>query len=109
MAGEGVEQGHVQVVPDLDRLIPRGSNAKCGLSGVIEADHGDSVLMIVFVDGELAFRARVPDLDVSVEGSSDDLSVISGKSDREDVLLVADKLGDGSASSDIPKTNSAIP
>ena len=38
VAGEGMEEGHVQVVPDLDRLIPGGGDAKSGLSSVVEAD-----------------------------------------------------------------------
>lgn len=79
VAGEGVQQGHVQVVPNLDRLIPRGSHAESGLSGMVEADHGDSILVVVLIDGELALGAGVPDLDVSVEGASDDLSVVGGE------------------------------
>ena len=65
--------------------------------------------MVVLVDGELALRAGVPDLDVSVEGSSDDLSVISGKGNGENVLLVANQLGDGSASGNVPKADGTVP
>ena len=76
---------------------------------MVEADHGYSILVVVLVDGELALRARVPDLDIPIEGASDDLSVISGQSDRKDVFLVANKLGDSPTCGDVPETNSAIP
>ena len=65
--------------------------------------------MVVLVDGELALRAGVPDLDVSVEGSSDDLSVIGGKGNGENVLLVTNELGDGSASGNVPKADGTVP
>ena len=106
---EGVEEGHVKVVPNLDGLIPRGSDAKSGLASVVEAHNRDGISVLVLVNGELALRTGVPDLDFSVEGTSDDLSVISGKSNREDVSLVTNELGDGSAGGDVPETDSAIP
>jgi len=104
-----VKEGHVEVIPDLDGLIPRGSDAESGLASVVETDDGNGISMLVLVDGELALRAGVPDLDVSIEGSSDDLSVISGKSDGKDVSLVTDELGDGAAGLDIPETDGTVP
>ena len=106
---EGVEEGHVEVVPDLDGLIPRGSDAEGGLASVVEAHNRDSISVLVLVNGELALRAGVPDLDLSIERASDDLSVISGQSNREDVSLVTNELGDGSASGDVPEADSAVP
>ena len=76
VSSEGVQQGHVQVVPNLDSLIPRGGHTECGLSCVVETNDGDGVLMVVLVDGELALGTRVPDLDIAIKGTSDDLSVI---------------------------------
>jgi hypothetical protein len=35
---EGVHEGHVEVVPNLDGLIPRGSHADCWLRSVVELD-----------------------------------------------------------------------
>ena len=106
---EGVHEGHVEVVPNLDGLIPRGGDAESGLLGVVETDHGDSVGMVVLVDGELALGTGVPDLDVLVEGTSDDLSVISGESNGEHIFLVTNQLGDGAAGGDVPETDGTIP
>jgi hypothetical protein len=104
-----VEEGHVKVVPNLDGLIPRSGDAKGGLASVVEAHNGDGISVLVLVNGELALRTGVPDLDLSVEGTSDDLSVISGESDGKDVSLVTNELGDGSAGGDVPETDSAVP
>ena len=109
VTGEGVEEGHVEVIPDLDGLVPRSGDAKCGLAGVVETDYGNGIFMLVLVDSELALGTGVPDLDLSVEGTSDDLSVISGKGNGEDVSLVTNELGDGAAGGDVPKTNGTVP
>ena len=109
VTGEGVEEGHVEVVPDLDGLIPRGGDAESGLLGVVETDDGNGILMVVLIDGELALGASVPDLDVSVEGASDDLSVVGGEGNGKNVSLVTNELGDGSAGGNVPETNGTVP
>ena len=105
----GVEEGHVEVIPDLDGLIPRGGDAESGLLGVVETDNGDGISVLVLLDGVLALGAGVPDLDVSIERASDDLSVVSGKGNGENVSLVTNELGDGGAGGNVPKTHSAVP
>jgi len=92
VALEGVQEGHVEIVPDLDGLIPRGSDAKSRLAGVVETDNRHGVGVLVLVDGELALGAGVPDLDVLVETSSDDLTVISREGNGEDISVVTNKL-----------------
>jgi hypothetical protein len=104
-----VEEGHVEVIPNLDGLIPGGGDAESGLASVVEAHNRNGISVLVLVNGELALRASVPDLDVSVERTSDDLSVISGQGNREDISLVTDELGDGPASGDVPQTDRAVP
>ena len=109
VSSEGVEEGHVEVIPDLDGLIPRGGDAESGLSSVVESHNGDGVSVVVLVNGELALRTGVPDLDVLVEGASDDLSVISGEGNGENISLVTNELGDGSSVGDVPETDGTIP
>ena len=109
VTAEGVEEVHAEVIPDLDGLIPRGSDAESGLLLVVEADNRDGIGVLALLDGELALRAGVPDLDGLVEGASDDLTVIGGEGNREHILLVADQLGDGSAGGNVPQTAGAIP
>jgi len=43
---------------------------------VIEFDDRDSILMLVLINSVLAFRSGVPNLDILVSGTSDDLSII---------------------------------
>jgi len=109
VAGESVHEVHVQVVPDLDGLVPRGGDADGGLLGVVELDAGDSIGVLVSVDGMLALRAGVPDLDLVVESSGNDLSVIVGEGNGEHVLGVTNELVHGSSLSNVPETNSAVP
>lgn len=51
---EGVHKSHVEVVPDFDCLVPRGSDTDSGFSSVIELDAGDGVSVLVLVNGVLA-------------------------------------------------------
>jgi len=109
VSGESVHEGHVQVVPDLDGLIPRGSHADGWLLGVVELNAGDGVSVLVLVNDVLALGSGVPDTDLSVSGTSDDLSVIWGEIDGHDRLGVTDELLDGLGLSDFPKSASAVP
>lgn len=109
VSSEGVHEGHVQVVPDLDGLIPGGGDADSGLGGVVELDAGNGISVLVLVDGVLALGSGVPDLNLLVEASSDDLSIVGGKGNGEDVLGVTDELVDGSAAGDVPESDGAVP
>jgi hypothetical protein len=51
-----------------------------------EADAGNPVAVTVFLDGVLALGQGVPQLDGLVAGSRDDLTVVSGEGDGENVL-----------------------
>ena len=44
--------------------------------GVVEFDTGDGISVLVLVNGVLALTLGVPDLDVVVETTSDELSVV---------------------------------
>lgn len=109
VAGESVHEVHVQVVPDLDGSIPRGSDADGRLLGVVELNAGNGISVLVLVDGMLALRTGVPDLDLSVESSSNDLSVIVGEGNREDISGVTNELGDSSSLLNGPETDGTIP
>jgi len=77
MSSEGVHKSHVEVIPNLDGLVPGGSNADGWLLGVVESDTGNGVFVLVLVNGMFALGTGIPDLDVSIETSGYDLSVIS--------------------------------
>lgn len=109
VSGEGVHEVHVQVVPNLDGSVPRGGNADGRLGSVVELDAGDGIVVVVLLDSVLALGTGVPDLDLLVETSSDDLSVVVGESNGEDILGVTNELAHGSAVGDVPETDGAIP
>jgi len=89
VTGESVHKLHVSVVPDLDGFVPWGSNTDCWFVLVVELDARDSVFMLVLVNGVLAFRTSVPDLNWLISWSSNDLSIIWWDSYGENVSRVA--------------------
>jgi len=77
VTSESVHEGHVEIVPHLDALIPGSSDADSRFLSMVESDAGDGILMLTLVNGMLAFRTGVPDLDILIEASGNNLSVIS--------------------------------
>jgi len=61
--------------------------------------------VLVLVNGVLAETLGVPDLDLLIETTSHDLSVVVGDGNSEDILLVANELLDGLAGGDVPETD----
>jgi len=47
---------------------------------MVELDAGNGIGVLILVDGVLALRAGVPDLDLLVETTSDDLTIVSRES-----------------------------
>ena len=96
-------------VPDHNGLVPAARDQQGGLGGGGEADAGDPVGVLVLGKGVLALTEGVPKLDGLVTGSGDDLTVVLGESDGEDVLLVADENADGGTGVQVPKAEGLIP
>jgi hypothetical protein len=59
--------------------------------------------------GELAVTEGVPEFDSSVSGAGNDLSVIGGEGNGEDVVSVADEASGGGASGELPEAKSFVP
>jgi hypothetical protein len=60
-------------------------------------------------DGELAVTKGVPELDGAVAGSGDNLSVVGGEGDGEDVVVVSDEASGGSSGGKLPEAESLVP
>ena len=109
VAGERVQQVHVSVVPHLDGLVPRGSDAKGRLLGVVELDAGDSIGVLVPVNDVLALAAGVPDSNCFIQTAGDDLAVIWGQRDGQNIFGVSSQTIDGSAIRYLPEAASSVP
>lgn len=73
-------------VPDLDGAIPTGWHDDWVDLVWRESDARHPVGVTIFLDGVFAFGQSVPQLDGLVAGSRDDLTVVSGESNGENVL-----------------------
>lgn len=60
-------------------------------------------------DGELAVAEGVPELDCSISGTRNYLSIVGGKGNREDVVVVTDEATSGGTGGEFPKAEGLIP
>ena len=63
----------------------------------------------VLLDVILALSEGVPELDGPVTGARDDLPVVSGEADGQDIGGVADEAAGGETSVQVPETESVVP
>ena len=65
--------------------------------------------MALVGDGELAVSQRVPQLDGPIARPRDDLTVIGGEGNGEDVVGVADESAGGGTGRQLPEAESLVP
>ena len=65
--------------------------------------------MSLLSDGELAVTESVPELDGSIAGSRNDLSVIGREGNGENIVGVSNKSAGGSTGRKLPETEGLIP
>jgi hypothetical protein len=65
--------------------------------------------MSLLGDSELAVTKGVPQLDCSVAGSRDDLSVVGGEGNRQNIVGVANKASGGGTGRKLPEAESLVP
>ena len=65
--------------------------------------------MALVGDGKLAVAQRVPQLDGAVAGARDDLAVVGGEGDGEDVVGVADEAARRHARGQLPQPERLVP
>lgn len=93
----------------LDELVPT-SRDDDGVLGVGREAHARHPLGVTLVgDGVLAVTQGVPELDRSVTGTRNDLTVVGGEGDGEDVVGVADETAGGVASGELPEAEGLVP
>jgi len=96
-------------VPDLDLLVPatRNNQRIGGVGG--ETNTADPFGVTLVFDGVLALTEGVPETDGLVARSRDDLSVVSGEGNAQNVLAVSDESLGGGSRVEVPETESVIP
>jgi hypothetical protein len=93
----------------LDELVP-SSGDDDGVLGVGgEPDAGDPLGVALVGDGVLAVTEGVPQLDGAVARAGDDLAVVGGEGDGQDVVGVADKAAGGDTGGELPQAQGLIP
>ena len=65
--------------------------------------------MTLVGNGKLAVAQRVPQLDGAIAGAGDDLTVVGGERDGEDIVGVADETTGRHASSEFPQAERLVP
>jgi hypothetical protein len=93
----------------LDELIP-ASGDDDGVLGVGRESHAGDPLGVALVgDGVLAVTEGVPELDGSVARSGNDLAVVGGEGDGENVVGVADEAAGGDTGGELPQAEGLVP
>lgn len=109
-AGENFSLGTTETgETHLDELVPARRDDDGVLGVGAEADAGDPVGVALLGDGVLAVTESVPELDGLVPRAGDDLAVVGGERDGEDVVVVADETAGGRAGGELPKAEGLVP
>jgi len=107
-AGNPLENNSA-ILTYLDKLVPGAGDNDRVLGVGAEADARDPLGVALVGDGELAVTEGVPELDGAVARAGNDLSVVGGEGDRENVVGVANEAASGGASGELPETEGLVP
>ena len=97
------------VTTDLDELVPAAGNNDGVLGVGAEADARNPLGVALLGDGVLAVTEGVPELDGAVARAGDDLTVVGGEGDGENVVGVANEAAGGGAGGELPETEGLVP
>lgn len=99
----------MKVCAYLDELVPASGDDDRVLWVWREAHAGDPLGVALVGDGVLAVTKGVPQLDGAVTRTGDDLAVVGGEGDGEDVVGVSDETAGGLAGGQLPQAQSLVP
>jgi len=99
--------------PNFDKTVPSTGDDEGNLNGRGEPHAGNplgvSLSISSGINGVFAFSKGVPELDGLITCSGNDLTVVYGESNREDILGVSNETTSGLSRVDLPKTKGSIP
>ena len=93
----------------LDKLIPTSRHNDWVLWVRAEPHARNPLGVALLCDGVFAVAKRVPQLDCPVARTRDDLSVVGGEGNGEDVVGVADEAAGGGAGGQLPQAQGLVP
>jgi hypothetical protein len=113
--GFELEPDGVVDVPDFEPAVPADadeigldSDALAFIDGA-EPDLGDPIVVVVGLSGELAVSEGVEEADFPFGACGEDLPVVRGEGDSEDLLLVSDESLGGLAGGEVPEPDVVVP
>jgi hypothetical protein len=95
--------------PDLDDLVPSGGDNERNVRVRGESDAADPLFVAILGESVLLLTESVPKVDGAVAGSGDNLTVVGGEGDGENVLGVTNELTGAVTSAQFPETEGTIP
>jgi hypothetical protein len=110
--GNGARRGGLQgkePCTHLDELVPASGNDDGVLGVGREPDARDPLGVALVGDGVLAVTEGVPELDGAVARAGDDLAVVGGEGDGQNVVGVADETAGGDTGGQLPQTEGLVP
>jgi len=93
----------------LDKLVPSGADNDRVLRVRAESYARDPIGVSLIGDSELAVTKSVPELDGAIAGSGNDLSVVGGEGDGQNIVGVANKSSGGGTGGELPEAESLVP
>lgn len=94
---------------DLDEFIPSSGNNDW-VGGVrAETDARNPLSVALVDDSELAITESIPQFDAAIPRSGDDLAVVGGERDGEDIVGVSNEAAGGLTSRELPKAEGLVP
>lgn len=115
VSGEVADELAVHEFPHLNDVIPPAGNDQFVLGDALgtiwrrEANAGDPVSVAILDDVVLAHSQGIPKLDGLVTGSGDDLTIVLGEGNGENVLGVSKEPASGISGVKVPKAESSVP
>lgn len=93
----------------LNKLVPTAADNNGVLGIRAESNARDPIGMSLLGDSELAVTQSVPQLDCSIAGAGNDLSVVGGEGNRENIIGVSNESAGGGTGGELPKAESLVP
>jgi len=97
----------VRQVPYLDHTIPSSRDDDRVLRR--ESNTADPFSVSLILNGVLALSEGIPEFDSLVSRSRNDLSVISGESNAQNILSVSNESSSSEARVEIPESKGSVP